>query len=84
MDCSYWKLTLALGFFNHPLLCAERKGRRGSLFDSAKGPLPKGFFMGPEFGLQPKLYIPSTLNDLILWHTQLIVCAENVKSWFKS
>ena len=31
-----------------------------------------------------KLYIPSTLNiDLILWHTQLIVCAENVKSWFK-
>ena len=26
----------------------------------------------------PKLYIPSTLNiDLILWHTQLIVCAEN-------
>ena len=27
----------------------------------------------------------STLNiDLILWHTQLIVCAENVKSWFKS
>jgi hypothetical protein len=35
--------------------------------------------------LQTKLYIPSTLNiDLILWHTQLIVCAENVKSWFKS
>ena len=31
----------------------------------------------------PKLYIPSTLNiDLILWHTQLIACAENVKSWF--
>ena len=29
-----------------------------------------------------KLYIQSTLNiDLILWHTQLIVCAENVKSW---
>ena len=29
-----------------------------------------------------KLYIPSTLNiDLILCHTQLIVCAENVKSW---
>ena len=28
----------------------------------------------------PKLYIPSTLNnDLILWHTQLIVYA--VKSW---
>ena len=33
----------------------------------------------------PKLYIPSTLNiDLMLWHIQLIVCAENVKSWFKS
>ena len=32
-----------------------------------------------------KVDIPSTLNiDLILWHTQLIVCAENVKSWFKS
>ena len=29
-------------------------------------------------------YITSTLNtDLILWQTQLIVCAENVKSWFK-
>ena len=24
------------------------------------------------------------LGDLILWHTQLNVCAENVKSWFKS
>ena len=33
----------------------------------------------------PKLYTPSTLNiDLILWHTHLIVCAENVKSWFKA
>ena len=33
----------------------------------------------------PKSYIPSTLNiDLLLWHTQLIVCAENVKSWFRS
>ena len=32
-----------------------------------------------------KLYIPSTLNiDLILWHTQLIMCAEIVKSLFKS
>ena len=29
--------------------------------------------------------LQSTLNiDLILWHTQLIVCAENIKSWFKS
>ena len=29
-----------------------------------------------SFYLYPKLYIPSTLNiDLILWHTQLIVCA---------
>ena len=28
---------------------------------------------------------PSTLNiDLLLWHTQLIVCAENIKSRFKS
>ena len=37
------------------------------------------------FRYWPKLYTPSTLNiDLILWHTQLNVCAENVKSWFKS
>ena len=35
--------------------------------------------------ISSKLYIPSILNiDLILWHTKLIVCAENVKSWFKS
>ena len=35
--------------------------------------------------VKSKLFIPSTLNiDLILWHTQLIVCVENVKSWFKS
>ena len=41
----------------------------------------------PNFltSMTAKLYIPSTLNiDLILWHTQLIVCAENVKSWIKS
>ena len=32
-----------------------------------------------------KLYIPNTLKIVILlWHTQLIVCAENVKLWFKS
>ena len=32
---------------------------------------------GPQFSrYDPKLYIPSTLNiDLILWHSQLIVCA---------
>ena len=23
-------------------------------------------------------------HHCVLWHTQLIVCAENVKSWFKS
>ena len=35
-----------------------------------------------ELMLSAKLYIPSTLNiDFILWHTQLNVCAENVKSW---
>ena len=35
--------------------------------------------------LDPKIYIPSTLNiDLIPWHKQLFVCAVNVKSWFKS
>ena len=29
-----------------------------------------------NLGGQPKLYTPSTLNiDLILWHTQLIMCA---------
>ena len=32
-----------------------------------------------------ELYIPSTLNiDLKLWQTQLIMCAENVKSLSKS
>ena len=37
------------------------------------------------FRVRAKLYIPGTLNiDLILWHTQFIVCAENDKSWFKS
>ena len=34
------------------------------------------FRLGLE--IYPKLYIPSTLNiDLIMWHKQLIVCAEN-------
>ena len=38
-----------------------------------------------NFDSRAKLCIPSTLNiDLILWHIQLIVCAENIKSWFKS
>ena len=37
------------------------------------------------FNPAAKLCMPSTLNiDLKLWHRQLIVCAENVKSWFKS
>ena len=37
------------------------------------------------FKREAKLYTPSTLNvDLLPWHTQLIVFAENVKSWFKS
>ena len=32
--------------------------------------------------LYSKLCIPSAFKiDLLLWHTQLIVCAENVKSW---
>ena len=34
---------------------------------------------------QSYLYTPNTLNiDLILLQTQLILCAENVKSWLKS
>ena len=38
-----------------------------------------------KLSLEAKLYILSTLNiDLILWHTQLIVSAENVKSWFET
>ena len=40
--------------------------------------LPRNLFL---FYPQAKLYIPSTP---ILWLTQLIVCAENVKAWFKS
>ena len=44
-----------------------------------KKSINEGYF----FARRVKLYIPSTLNiDLILWHTQLIVCAENVKSWY--
>ena len=43
------------------------------------------YLLNCHFGRKPKLYIPSTLNiDLILWHTQLIVCAQDIKSWFKS
>ena len=35
-----------------------------------------------NFDLPSKLYIISTLNtDYLLWYTQLIVCAVNVKSW---
>ena len=42
------------------------------------------FFSLISDGLE-KLYTPSTLNiDLILWYTQLNVCAQNVKSWFES
>ena len=42
------------------------------------------FFLRMSFNFifHAKLYTPSTLNiDLILWHTQFIKCAENVKSW---
>ena len=43
------------------------------------------YFRGQVLKVSSKLYITSTLNiDLILWNTQLIVCAENVKSWFKT
>ena len=47
----------------------------------------KSLFTRPPFAAQNQsyTYIPSTLNiKLIQWHTQLIVCAENDKSWFKS
>ena len=38
------------------------------------------FHQNSRSSYSPKLYIPSTLNiDLMLWHTQLIVCA--VKCW---
>ena len=38
-----------------------------------------------QVGSQSYIYQVCTLNiDLTLWHTELIVCAENVKSWFKS
>ena len=46
------------------------------------GPANLDFFLGLHLEKtldlyhKPKLYIPSTINiDLILWHTQLIVCA---------
>ena len=54
--------------------------------DLEKAQLNQFYRQGPYiFGFEAKLYTPSTLNiDLIQWHTQLIMCAENVKSWFKS
>ena len=65
---------------NDDVQLVEKIGR-GNFGDVYKGGLISENF----FDLGSKLYIPSTLNiDLILWHTQLIVCAENVKSWFKS
>ena len=30
------------------------------------------------------LYLAQNIDLILLWHTQLIVYAENVKSWFKS
>ena len=49
---------------------------------NVRGRVPKSVF---QLVVGSKLYIPSTLNiDLILWHTQLIVCGENIKSLFKS
>ena len=58
-----------------------------SLYDFQYFCCPQCVFQGcrifyPKlFDPKTKLYTPSTLNiDLILWHTQLIVCAENDKS----
>ena len=56
------------------------------LLTEVKYPNPSFFHCNSKIAVIPKvkLYIPSTLNvDLILWQTILIVCAENVKSWFK-
>ena len=44
--------------------------------------LSTDIYSAPKSSLYPKLYTPSTLNiTLILWHTQLIVCA--IKCYFK-
>ena len=50
---------------------------KGIILNETKMLMKKhSFRLGLE--IYPKLYIPSTLNiDLIMWHKQLIVCAEN-------
>ena len=86
--CVYWpKITnsswnsINLEVFNdslypHEPLCLSRLPKSLLRLSSSSSSIPSPW---------SKLYIPSTLNiDLILWHTQMIVCAENVKSWFKS
>ena len=54
---------------------AELDGEQRRLGDASKN-LRKAERRIKELDFQAKLYIPSTLNiDLMLWNTQLIVCA---------
>ena len=93
-----WEYTLMASFvhaqlnllFHHPLPVKLLTRWAISLSKQIERYLSRIFLITKAllwlFSMQStNLYIPSTLNiDLILWHTQLIVCAENVKSWFKS
>ena len=70
--------------FNMPAKAIQTLMSAGNLFphsNSARKRMRNETFL-LQLGCGSKLYMPSTLNiDLILCHTQLILCAENVKSW---
>jgi hypothetical protein len=61
---------------NSPMLSVDKLSDN---FSDEKLALKKNFkvvTICEDMMLLPKLYIPSTLNiELILWHTQLIMCA---------
>ena len=84
--CSFWHVCWGWGFLTKLQPTLKMISSNCDRFPLLLY-LCKCMLFCPKWSLTPlpKLYIPSTLNiDLILWHTQLIVCAEIVKSWFKS
>ena len=61
-----------------PLYVIGKRKQQGSSNFAPRQTSPRGIFCDDQsaFSIPPKLYIPSTLNiGLILWHTQLNVCA---------
>ena len=54
----------------------KKLGESGLEFQQRGGGIKNDLNIPPLFMECPKLYIPSTLKiDLIMWHTQLNVCA---------